>query len=298
MSELHKETNQTVSGTDRSIARDSELVIGLVGAVGTDLDKITEQVKLRLSHHCYQKQIVRISNDIIEPLSAEFRLKQKSNGENPGDRIDRLMTNGDKIRQLSGKNDILALGTASQISLVRQKANEETHSEQKIIPRAFIVRSLKHPDEVAKFREIYSSGFYLIGVHCDEMQRKKHLVDDLRIAEDVADRLIQRDNEDEDHGQRTRDAFHLADFFVHLDSESLDRDFNENVNRIVALIFGNRFVTPTFPIYFPKNNFYSTNYFYFNSLKTILLNNMNKLSFLFLQDNLDKVKSTHQHYLL
>lgn len=45
-------------------------------------------------------------------------------------------------------------------------------------------------------------------------------------------------------GQRTRDTFHLADFFVHLDSDE-DKLWN-TIERIKQVIFGHPYVTPVF----------------------------------------------------
>lgn len=60
--------------------------------------------------------------------------------------------------------------------------------------------------------------------------------------------MIERD-EDEvlGHGQHTRDTFHLADFFVHLDS-NLDQ-LKKSLWRILDLIFGNPYITPNFDEY-------------------------------------------------
>jgi deoxycytidylate deaminase len=63
-----------------------------------------------------------------------------------------------------------------------------------------------------------------------------------------ATRLMDRDRDEQlDWGQRVADAFHLADIFVRLD-ESHDR-LRRDLGRIVELLFGHPFVTPTFDEY-------------------------------------------------
>jgi deoxycytidylate deaminase len=71
---------------------------------------------------------------------------------------------------------------------------------------------------------------------------------DKKINKTDALRLVERDaDEIEGHGQHTRDTFHLADFFVHLDS---DHDkLKKSLWRILDLIFGNPYITPNFDEY-------------------------------------------------
>jgi hypothetical protein len=57
---------------------------------------------------------------------------------------------------------------------------------------AFIIDSLKRPEEVEKLRLIYPSGFVLLGVHESEDRRRRHLIDSHGLTEDQADKLITR----------------------------------------------------------------------------------------------------------
>src|SRR5207253_5518645 len=102
--------------------------------------------------------------------------------------------------------------------------------------RTYSVRSLKHPAEVERLREIYPQGFYLIGVHADEQRRFKYLTVDKRIRPNRANELMDRD-EDEHvrHGQRVRDTFHLSDFFLRIDGH--DDHLKYSLWRILDLLF-------------------------------------------------------------
>lgn len=51
---------------------DSELVIGLVGAVGTDLDAVIEILQQRLVVAHYEVQLVRIAEDIIPQIAPHW----------------------------------------------------------------------------------------------------------------------------------------------------------------------------------------------------------------------------------
>ena len=85
----------------------------------------------------------------------------------------------------------------------------------------------------------------MIGVHCDEKRRHKHLTGDLGIENAKATELMERDhNEVSGHGQHTSKTFHLSDFFLH-DDGNMDKVDNDT-HRILRLIFGYSYVTPTF----------------------------------------------------
>ena len=85
----------------------------------------------------------------------------------------------------------------------------------------YLIDSLKNPEEVERLRQIYGIGFYLIGIHSAAHRRKRYLVDDKGLSESEAEELISRDEHGGvGYGQRTRDAFHLADFFLSAEDSS------------------------------------------------------------------------------
>lgn len=157
-----------------------------------------------------------------------------------------LMDAGNRARQRSGDNSVLALGVAAAIAAMRSA--DEMGRLQPAARRAVIVHSLKHPDEVTRLRQIYPHGFYLIGVHSDEETRRKRLIDRHAMTEDQAKAVMRRDEDERVlHGQRTTDTFHLSDFFVRLD-DSRSRLHHE-IGRILDLMFGSPFLTPGFDEY-------------------------------------------------
>src|SRR5690606_34872792 len=103
----------------------------------------------------------------------------------------------------------------------------------------------KHPEEVERLRQLYPHGFHLIAVHADEKRRYRYLIDEKRIDPEDAQRLMERDEDEKlRHGQRVTDAFHMSDFFVRLDANG--DQLQHSLWRILDLLFGNPFVTPTF----------------------------------------------------
>lgn len=241
---------------------DSELVIGLVSAVGTESGLVIELLRERLGRAGYRVEVVKVSRDVIPRLY---------NVEDPGSdqfkRYSDLMDAGNKCRELGNEQNppddaVLAIGAATYIaarrrvlSSMEQPDTQDASTGVSIVegnplPKtAFIIDSLKRPEEVEKLRIIYPSGFILLGIHAEEARRKRHLVDNKGMTDEGAVKLIQRDRQEDeiDHGQRVNATFHLADFFVQV-TDNHDR-LRGDIQRLVGLWFGNPFVTPTFDEY-------------------------------------------------
>jgi len=224
------------SAEDYRLNFDSELVIGLVAPVGTDLATITTILSDRLKTFSYQTTEIKISSEIIAKL-------RRIPTEPYFDRINSLMTEGNNLREISGDYSVLAKAAAGMINSTRSIS-----ADGMLLPvprRAFIISSLKHPDEVTALRKIYSNGFYLVGVHANTDTRLEFLQEDRRMEEADAKKLIDRDVEElPKSGQHTRDTYHLSDFFVDLGENSVK--FKKDIWRVLDLIFGKPFVTPTF----------------------------------------------------
>jgi deoxycytidylate deaminase len=222
---------------------DSELVIGLVAPLGTDLARVAEILKNRLLHFKYSVEIIRVSHDILKLLPVMPAIPESSN---ESVQVTAYITAGNEARRLTKANDILALGVARAIQVKRVAFHKGARAKR---PRAaYIVRSLKHPSEVASLRRIYPHGFYLIGVDSDKTQRRNFLTDNMQLTEQQADELMNRDADEHlDYGQQTSDTFHLSDFFIRLDEDHLKLE--KSVWRVLDILFGDPHKTPTFDEY-------------------------------------------------
>ena len=231
-----------VSNSSESSYTDTEIVIGLVGAVGTPHKQVVDIITEKLHSFQYSTNEIRVSKDVIQKIYKDIPNEFPSEY----DRITEYIEKGNKARRDSGENAILALGVSSEIC---SKREEDEKSGVKPKQRTtFIINSLKHPYEVNQLRAIYTDGFYLIGIHSDEQRRYEYLTQDIHIEAEKAKKLIERDeNEIEGHGQHTRDTFHLSDFFVHLDSDN--DQLKKSLWRILDLIFCRPYITPNFDEY-------------------------------------------------
>lgn len=221
--------------------KDSELIIALVAAVGTDLSAITSVIADRLKTFNYKTTEIKISNQII----AELRdIPPAPHFE----RVNALMTEGNYLRKGTGDYAILAKLAAAKINEIRLKSKSANLPNKTPAPmprRAFIISSLKHPTEVAALRKIYANGFFLIGVHGKKKMRFEYLDRNKKVPADQIEQLFERDQDErEKHGQHTRDTYHLSDFFI--DYGENRNKFEKDVWRVLDLIFGKPFVTPTF----------------------------------------------------
>jgi cytidine deaminase len=223
---------------------DPELIIGLVGAVGTEIKVVVELLEERLRLAGYETEKIKISEQVI-PLVPEAC--GAYDASDAFQRIKALMDGGNAVRRLANDNGVLADGVATLIYDGRAKDKDGRSIPN--VRKAYIVDSLKRPEEVGRLRSVYPNGFVLIGIHSEENQRLENLVNNLGISPENAKTLISRDGEEQKvpNGQRLNKTFHLADFFVRLtgNRERLRHD----IRRMIEIWFGYPYHTPTFDEY-------------------------------------------------
>ena len=220
---------------------DSEVILGIISTVGTDVDEVIRDIKDQLTFFNYNTEVISVSGAIISQFEQDDQQPFPSEFE----RISHHMNLGNTIRKETNDNSILMKGVARELYLKRTSDD----CEPKPRPRtAYIIKSLKHPDEVAFMRETYGDGFHLIGVTSSYSRRLKTLIERKGLTKARAEELLKRDaNEDMKQGQHTRDAFQHADYFI-CTTEDTDQTYNA-VERLIDLLFGNPFITPNFDEY-------------------------------------------------
>jgi deoxycytidylate deaminase len=216
-------------------AKDSELVIGLVGPLGTDNHKVRDFLMERLRAYSYEPRLVRLSTTVI-PALAPANLE----GISEYDRANKLIDQGNRIRKMSRNNAVLAIASAWAIAKLRP----DPRGEIKRI--AYVITTLKRPEEVAELRKIYGNGFYLFGVHTEGSRRVETLMARGNgMTRWEAEKLVERDeHEAGEYGQDTRGTFHLSDFFIA--DENNDDKLRHSINRCLDVVFGHPHLTPTF----------------------------------------------------
>ncbi|MFY9745597.1 MAG: anti-phage dCTP deaminase [Acidobacteriaceae bacterium] len=231
-------TGQSTSG--------SELFIGLVAPVGTDHDLLTEILKDSLKSLGYKTEVIRLAQLLhVYP-------RYNALPENPLDEyIESHQNAGDDFREIIQRADALALLGIGNILETRKRV---TGDERKIIPRcAYIIRSLKTPEEVDTLRSVYGDAFVLIGSSATYEHRRRFLADAIARSHHSfqheqflprAETLMLTDQQEagKPFGQNLLNSYHLADIFV---DASETRLLREALERALQLLFGNTFHTPT-----------------------------------------------------
>lgn len=228
-----------------------ELVIGLAGPVGTDLQGLAQTLDEMLLSFGYHSKQIRVSNLITEWCDPE--LKEKINSSYADRRIELLMAAGDALRADAEKGDALMPLILTEIRAHRKLILEERNfkdAEITAFNQCYIINSLKHPDEVRILRGLYGANFILISgfASLEERRRrlceliaKSHLSTKNEDFEGEAKQLIQLDSErpGSDIGQSLRKTFPEADFFIRVSGE-----YENRLTRFLELFFGHPYITP------------------------------------------------------
>ncbi len=202
---------------------DDELVIGIVAAIGIDMKALTAELQAVLSEFGYRSCDLHLT-DAFADLPWPSPLVEKPFDE----RVWSYMNAGDTLCVKWGRNDAMALLAIQQVAVAREDLTGNI--ELPCARTAYILRSLKRPEEVETLRAVYGRRFFLIGVATEEATRLQFLRDRIRQSrippftrepKHTAEKLAARDERDAgvEHGQNVRDSFHRADIFLDLSGD-------------------------------------------------------------------------------
>lgn len=227
-----------------------ELFFGIAGAVGTELAAVCGALASALVRVEYDSAEIRLS-DLLDWIDWDNVVDSPAIDDSTVDRhISTRMDAGDALREMLNRGDALALLAILKVTRLRDEATLP------VPRRAYIFRSLKHPQEVDTLREVYGPNFFLISAYTPTPLRAEYL--ERQIAQDwerqggethgsargTAWNLIERDRLEADRllGQKLGETFPQADFFVDArDHQRLERE----IVRFIELVFNHPFHTPT-----------------------------------------------------
>jgi deoxycytidylate deaminase len=237
-------------------ARELELVFALAGPVGADLDEVSRTLADALKK-CEYLDVEEISvSALIRQIAAKRTLTGADGSpitlhEAPEEtRIASYIDGANAIRRLASNPAAVASAAIAEIR-GRRKRNGGTPAR-----RAYILRSLKRPEEVHLLRRVYGAGFFLLGVNVPRPGRVDTLARHIakshnetsaspNFAKHVveAEALAKRDEDEanDDYGQRLRDVFQLCDLFV---SPIGPSSLFQQIDRFARLILGDLGETP------------------------------------------------------
>ncbi len=244
-----------------SPTEESELFFGLIGAVGTNLHQVGQRlesalkganyttcVHIRLSHLLHiVDEWENLPSDVDE-LRNEIRGLRDLKTPPEDERIDRYMDLGNMVRKVCNRGDAVALLAIGDIRIERGKISAPDSPANRT---AYVLNSLKHPNEVRTLRQTYGKRFFAIGAYSRRRVRKLALA--RRIANTTgepkadftkgrAKDLMVRDELErgERLGQNVAATFAMADVFI----DATDPVYDDEIERFIELIFKNPFHTP------------------------------------------------------
>lgn len=224
-----------------------ELVIALVGPVGSGCSTTYSTLrKILADEYSYTVHYYKLSELIAQ--GAELVDDEIPEYSPPAERVDKLQTVGDKLRRVCG-NSYLAAKAVEQIAERRDVEGFGKTADGIAVPKKLrhvhIIDSIKHPDELKLLRATYGDIFWLIGIFAPLSVREHRLTSQQNLDKTALSEIIKRDyREEEDHGQKVRDVFYQADFFVRNDQENKIQ-LEKSLNRFLEIIFGGPVHTPT-----------------------------------------------------
>lgn len=224
-----------------------ELVIAFAGAVGVNTEKVYQKLEVLLREVGYHGHLIHVI-DLIEELPSFTGLPRK-----PEDlRIRERMTAGNTFRQKMSRWDALALMAMGAIREKRQSLTGDPNTPKDGV--AYIVRSIKNPEEVKAFRRVYGPAFILISIYSARSSRLERLSQRIALSEgdsahpdtyrDRAETLIKTDFNEQGvpYGQNLRDAFPLADLFIEISDN--EQRLENTLRKFVELLFRHPYHTP------------------------------------------------------
>jgi cytidine deaminase len=161
------------------------------------------------------------------------------------------MDEGNRIRKALRANDALVRLACAQI-MRRRIELCESQTVQPVPETAWILRSLKHPQEVNALRQVYGPRFVCIAAQAPRQGRLDHLASDIAASHGSTDReaykaraqdLAVRDEaEDLAYGQNVSETFVTADCFV----EAIHRqEAQQQLERFFDAWFGQPYASPS-----------------------------------------------------
>lgn len=210
-----------------------ELFFGFVSPVGTNEQRVVDEFTRELRGRSYDVKVIRLSD-----LLAAYADPNQLPADPEFARIRSRQQAGNDLRRRRGNDVVARIGCAVVAS--KRAQGQPEGAERRSDRRAYLFRSLKHPEEASLLRTIYGRGFYLVATHASYEERVSNLVGRGMTREEAIDLMTVDDKESDESGQNTREAFELADLYV-TSSDHLAA----NVQRYIDLLFGALYITPT-----------------------------------------------------
>jgi len=165
------------------------------------------------------------------------------------------MTAGDQLRAKMKRNDAALLPALTALLAKRAELTGDQSGRTWSDNTAYLLDSLKTPEEIAVLRSIYGPRVVVIAAYAPRTARVEELVEQINRdtlaqredsdARSKAEHIVRRDEigqQDDPYGQNVGGAFPHADLIV---ATKDDADVRYQVQRFIDLVFGSLEHTPT-----------------------------------------------------
>jgi deoxycytidylate deaminase len=224
-----------------------ELVFALISPVGTDYGMVADHLRAQLFSFGYECSTIRLSQSIAT-YCKELGVVPDLVWTDQYERIKKHMHEANvlyrrfnEVCDLEERNALFALHAITEI----QEQRIENNKDLPLLNKAHVILTLKRPEEVTYLRRIYGLGLHVISVFSPEEDRIAFLMHKQHLSKEKARVLINDDeNDSEPGGQRTGEAFHLADLFIDTGEQNAN-PWGQQIDRYLELLFSHPFRTPT-----------------------------------------------------
>lgn len=236
----------------------NEMIFAVVGHVGSGTSEVAEELSKALKGAEYEVYILKAS-DVIKTWKFPEGIPD---GHGLAGALE-MQDAGDEMRLKKADNAAVARDLIGKIREKRALATgKPLIDDQPVEPdgqrRAYILDSLRHPEEVKALRALYQEAFVMLGVVCEAEERSRRLMKKYADAgQKKIESFMSRDADSHiPHGQLVADTFFLSDFFV----DNSEPRFNvvgkvdkpnpnwlvlEDLSRLVDIVAHNKIVRPS-----------------------------------------------------
>jgi deoxycytidylate deaminase len=226
----------------------STLVFAISGRIGSGVSFVKNGLIEELKAFGYTPVKIKITNEFLSdkddsPCEELNKCKLRMGDTGLSQAVERtlkLQCSGNKLREEFGGN-ILAAKSIKYIyeDLYRNKAFEKENSRS-----AYIIDSLKHPDEIDLLRTVFQDALCVIGVVADDSVRKQRLLNQKHITDLEFESISKIDaDEDNKYGQHTTNTILGSDYFFENNYDTPDK-INQECKRLLNLLFQSSIITP------------------------------------------------------
>jgi len=152
-----------------------ELIFGLVGPIGVDLELVTDLLSEALRDVAYNVTTLRITQ-LMREVPTETVICERPHIESFRSRIQYA----NRVCELLKRSDALAILAISAIREVRRQ--ESGDPEKPLESRAYIIRQFKRPSEIKLLRSVYGRQFVQISIYAPQKYRIDHIAADERAS--------------------------------------------------------------------------------------------------------------------